>query len=73
MKPDVWSNFYEKLNEIHSFHARYNSANLIAEHDNLDAEALFNKIMEAVIQDCEKLFTAEEGNGKYVDLNNLYM
>jgi hypothetical protein len=45
----VWSNFYEKLNDIQSFHSRYNSASLIAEHDNLDTEALFNKVMEEVI------------------------
>lgn len=29
--------------------------------------------MEEVIQDCDKLFTAEEGNGKYLDLHNHYM
>ena len=45
----------------------------MSEHDNLDTEALFNKIMEEVIADCDKLFTAEEGNGKYLDLHNLYM
>lgn len=39
----------------------------------MDTEALFNKIMEEVIQDCDKLFTAEEGNGKYLDLHLLYM
>lgn len=26
-----------------------------------------------VIEECEKSFTAEEGNGKYLDLHNLYM
>lgn len=46
---------------------------MIAEHDNLDAESLFNKMMEEVINDCERMFTAEEGNGKYVDLHALYM
>lgn len=29
--------------------------------------------MEEVIGDCEKIFTAEEGNGKYVDLHCAYM
>ena len=46
---------------------------MISEPDNLDAETLFNKVMSEVIEDCEKMFTAEEGNGKYLDLGNLYM
>jgi splicing factor 3A subunit 3 len=29
--------------------------------------------MMEVVNDCEKLFTAEEGNGKFVDLHTLYM
>jgi hypothetical protein len=39
----------------------------------MDAEVLFNRVMEEVISDCEKTFSAEEGNGKYVDLHNLYL
>mmetsp|Transcript_12478 Transcript_12478/g.9074 ORF Transcript_12478/g.9074 Transcript_12478/m.9074 type:complete len:172 (-) Transcript_12478:848-1363(-) len=73
MKPDAWSNFYEKLGEVQSFHVKYNSGSLEAEHDNLDAEALFNKTMANVLEECDKKFTAEEGNGKYVDLHFNYM
>ncbi len=72
-KPDVWNNFYEKFNEVSIFHHKYNQAGLIAEHDNLDAEAMFNKIMEEIIDYCDKTFTAEEGNGKYVDMHFLYL
>ena len=73
VKPDVWGNFYEKYNEVDTFHARYNQATMIAENDNLDAEAMFNKIMEEIIAYCEKSFSAEEGNGKYVDMHFLYL
>ena len=45
---------------------------MIAEHDNLDTEALFNKVMGETINECEKIFSAEEGNGKYMDLNVFY-
>jgi len=38
----------------------------------LDAEGMFNRIMEEVIDYCDKVFTAEEGNGKTVDLHSLY-
>ena len=46
---------------------------MVAEHENLDAEALFNKVMEQVVNDCDRYFTAEEGNGKYLDLHFSYM
>lgn len=72
VKPDVWGNFYEKYQEIDQFHNKYNQATLIADHDNLDAESMFNKIMEEIIEYCDKHFTMEEGNGKYVDLHSLY-
>jgi hypothetical protein len=29
--------------------------------------------MEGVIDYCDKTFTAEEGNGKYVDLHQFYL
>ncbi len=29
--------------------------------------------MEEIIDYCDKNFTSEEGNGKYVDLHNLYL
>lgn len=75
MKADVWENFDEKLNELTNYHNRYGQANLIAiDSESLDAEALFNKIMdEDVIAFCEKHFTAEEGNGKYLDLHQHYL
>jgi hypothetical protein len=38
----------------------------------LDAEALFNKVMEEVVDECNRIFSAEEGNGKYVDLDAIY-
>ena len=72
-KPDVWGNFYEKLGEIQSFNQRYNQASLVADHDNLDAEAMFNKIMEEIVDFCDKSFSAEEGNGKYIDMHFLYL
>jgi hypothetical protein len=34
---------------------------------------MFNKIMEEIIEYCDKNFSAEEGNGKYLDLHNLYL
>ena len=30
-KSDVWSNFYDKVGDIYTFHERYNSAALIDE------------------------------------------
>jgi splicing factor 3A subunit 3 len=33
---------------------------------------LFNKIMDEVIDYCDKKFTAEEGNGRYLDLHEHY-
>ena len=34
---------------------------------------MFNKIMDEVIDYCEKKFTAEEGNGRYLDLHEHYL
>ena len=33
---------------------------------------LFQSLVEEVIKDCDKLFTSEESNGKYLDLNLHY-
>jgi hypothetical protein len=30
---------------------------------------MFNKIMDEVIEYCDRKFTAEEGNGRYLDLH----
>ena len=72
-KSDVWSNFYEKYTEIDDFHHKYNQATLIAEDESQDAEKLFKKYMDEVLEYCEKTFTAEEGSGKYLDMHNLYL
>ena len=39
----------------------------------MDAEGMFNKIMDEVIEFCDKKFTAEEGNGRYLDLHEHYL
>ena len=39
----------------------------------MDADAMFNKIMDEVIEYCDKKFTAEEGNGRYLDLHEHYL
>jgi len=39
----------------------------------LDSEAMFGQIMDEVIDYCDKRFTAEEGNGRYLDLHEHYL
>jgi hypothetical protein len=39
----------------------------------LDSDSLFSKIMDEVIDYCDKKFTAEEGNGRYLDLHEHYL
>lgn len=39
----------------------------------MDAEQMFVKIMDEVIEYCDKKFTAEEGNGRYLDLHSHYL
>jgi hypothetical protein len=71
---DVWGNFYDKVNDIYTFHEKYNSGALIDEQESaLDAEAMFTRIMDEVIDFCDKRFTAEEGNGRYLDMHALYL
>ena len=38
-----------------------------------DSDALFGKVMDDVIDYCDKKFTAEEGNGRYLDLHEHYL
>lgn len=39
----------------------------------MDADAMFNKIMDEVLEHIDKKFTAEEGNGRYLDLHEHYL
>lgn len=39
----------------------------------MDSDGMFNKIMDEVIDYCDKKFTAEEGNGRYLDLHEIYL
>lgn len=39
----------------------------------MDAEGIFNRVMEEVVEYVDTNFTAEEGNGKYLDLHSLFL
>lgn len=39
----------------------------------MDAEGIFNKVMEEVVEYVDTNFSAEEGNGKYADLHALFL
>jgi hypothetical protein len=43
------------------------------QESSIDADLMFNKIMDEVIDFCDKKFTAEEGNGRYLDLHEHYL
>lgn len=67
--PSVWDNFYDNLEEIDNYHARYDSAAEIAPQENLESEVLFAQRMEHVLDLADKIFSGEEGHGKYLDLH----
>jgi len=37
-----------------------------------DAESIFRRFIDEVVKECETVFSSEESNGKYLDLNSHY-
>ena len=73
----VWSNFYGKLSEIDIYHDRNKHLTVgqeeLAHKESLEPEALFAKEMDAVLDTSDRIFSGEEGHGKYLDLHTHYM
>ncbi len=40
--------------------------------DNPTVEAAFDEALTQITRDCDRLFTAEEGRGRYVDMTTLF-
>ena len=70
---DVWDNFYTKLNQIDTYHQKYNTSNDLASNENLESDMLFAQQMDMVLEDADKVFSGEECHGKYMDLHRHYL
>lgn len=66
--PDIWHNFYEKIKET-----KYINRNLqINEFENnVNLDKIFTNELEELNK--KQIFTAEENNGRCVDMNNHYL
>lgn len=68
----VWDNFYQKLGEITSFHGKLNQETAVTV-DNMPPEQQFATSMEDVLQEADRMFSGEEGHGRYLDLHQHYL
>eukprot|EP00826_Nyctotherus_ovalis_P058615 TRINITY_DN8073_c0_g2_i3.p1 TRINITY_DN8073_c0_g2~~TRINITY_DN8073_c0_g2_i3.p1 ORF type:complete len:240 (+),score=100.43 TRINITY_DN8073_c0_g2_i3:575-1294(+) len=67
----MWVNFYTKLRDTREYcEGIVKTVGEIPE--NPSVEAAFDQALEEVRRECDKLFTAEEGYGRFVDMYALY-
>ena len=57
---------------MQNYHARYDTADAMAPQENLESEVLFAQRMDIVLDQADKIFSGEEGHGKYLDLHKHY-
>jgi len=68
---DVWVNYYTKLKETRE-HCSKVTETMGDISENPSVEATFDAALTEIKRECDKLFTAEEGNGRFVDMYHLY-
>lgn len=75
----MWTNFYGKLSEIDCYSSKnppalFDSATNQSGFsvESLTPEALFAREMEKVLTESDRIFSGEEGHGKYFDLHKHY-
>lgn len=66
---NLWDNFYGKLDEIDMYHARYDTTEQIAPQENFESEVLFAQRLEVVLDQADRIFSGEEGHGRFLDLH----
>ena len=69
-QPDVWSNFYDRLRDIKEYHKKFTPTTSALSVGSNDPKVFYDNAFSAPYK--EPYFSAEESNGKYIDLHNLY-